>query len=335
MMPLSFEHVQRLSDHVGIFEHADHTTPRREHGYCVDDVARLLIVLVRQPSPNKTLNNLERVAMRFLGDSQTVDGRVRDRCDVAGRWSGPGTVNDAWGRSMWAFGTAAARSTINTHRQAGLAYFGHGTEQRSPHRRAMAFAALGAAEVLMAEPHHQRARNILADAAAIIGRPGADPEWPWPEARLSYANAAVAEALIAAGVGLVRPELVDDGLALLAWLLARETRDGHLSPTPVHGSGPGDHGPGFDQQPIEVAAMADACYRAYTATEDTSWLYGIEMAGAWFEGDNDAGAPMIDAESGGGYDGLRADGPNLNQGAESTLAMVSTMQHAKRLTTVA
>ena len=33
------------------------------------------------------------------------------------------------------------------------------------------------------------------------------------------------------------------------------------------------------------------------------------------------------AESGGGYDGLHATGPNLNQGAESTLALVSTLQH--------
>jgi hypothetical protein len=28
---------------------------------------------------------------------------------------------------------------------------------------------------------------------------------------------------------------------------------------------------------------------------------------------------------------LKADGPNLNQGAESTLAFLSTMQHARAL----
>ena len=39
---------------------------------------------------------------------------------------------------------------------------------------------------------------------------------------------------------------------------------------------------------------------------------------------------MSDPDSGGGYDGLRADGPNLNQGAESTLALISTMQHSRR-----
>jgi hypothetical protein len=40
---------------------------------------------------------------------------------------------------------------------------------------------------------------------------------------------------------------------------------------------------------------------------------------------------MFDPLTGGGYDGLEADGRNANQGAESTLAFLSTMQHARRL----
>jgi hypothetical protein len=39
---------------------------------------------------------------------------------------------------------------------------------------------------------------------------------------------------------------------------------------------------------------------------------------------------MYDAESGGGYDGLSQIGVNLNQGAESTLAMIATLQHARQ-----
>ena len=37
---------------------------------------------------------------------------------------------------------------------------------------------------------------------------------------------------------------------------------------------------------------------------------------------------MWDRETSGGYDGLSPSGPNLNQGAESTLALISTMQHS-------
>jgi hypothetical protein len=57
----------------------------------------------------------------------------------------------------------------------------------------------------------------------------------------------------------------------------------------------------------------------------------VASAVAWFLGDNDAGAVMWDAESGGGYDGLQIDGPNRNEGAESTLALISTLQHGRNL----
>ena len=109
------------------------------------------------------------------------------------------------------------------------------------------------------------------------------------------------------------------------------------------GRGPGDPRPAFDQQPIEVAALADACVRAARLTGGDRWptgdpledidphafLTGVERAVAWFLGENDGHATMWDVDSGGGYDGLRANGPNLNQGAESTLALISTFQHAR------
>jgi len=113
----------------------------------------------------------------------------------------------------------------------------------------------------------------------------------------------------------------------LEWLLETETLGDHLSVTPVGGRGLGDKGPQFDQQPIEVAAIADAAMRASILTGDDSWERVVEMAVNWFLGNNDSGHSMIDLDTGGGYDGLHIDGVNLNQGAESTLAMVSTMQH--------
>src|SRR6202034_1892348 len=117
---------------------------------------------------------------------------------------------------------------------------------------------------------------------------------------------------------------------LLEWLLERETRQGHLSVTPVGGSGPGDQGPGFDQQPIEVAALADACARAQTVDGTRGWANGITVAADWFLGNNDGSVLMWDPATGGAFDGLERGGANLNQGTESTLALLSTMQHASR-----
>jgi urocanate hydratase len=76
-----------------------------------------------------------------------------------------------------------------------------------------------------------------------------------------------------------------------------------------------------------VAAIADAAMRAAILTGDDAWEHVVDMAVNWFLGNNDSGHSMIDLHTGGGYDGLHIDGVNLNQGAESTLAMVSTMQH--------
>jgi hypothetical protein len=212
--------------------------------------------------------------------------------------------------------------------------FERAAQTRSTSPRAMSFAALGAAELLAVHPEHQEARKLMKDYAASLPAPNVDPVWPWPEARLAYANAVFAEAMIAAGATLDDMTLRQRGLDLLGWLIEHETSDGHLSPTPVGGCGAEDTGPGFDQQPIEISTLADACARASIVDADAIWPDTVRAAAAWFQGDNDAGQVMWDPESGGGYDGLHSDGVNLNQGAESTLAVISTLQHARRLSTV-
>ena len=331
--PPDFRHLAHMTDHRGLFEHADHATPRREHGYCTDDMARLLVVTTRQPDPDPTVSGLARTALRYLVDAQGERGDSHNRMDEQGVWQDVRSVDDCWGRSLWGFGTAASRSSDHTVRRAALAHFERGTEQRSPWPRAMAFAALGAAEVAAARPGHRHALSLLTDSVRVLGSAGPSTSWPWPEPRLAYANAVLPEAMIAAGVALHDTRLRQDGLHLLGWLLDHETTGGHLSVTPVGGSGPDSTRPAFDQQPIEVAALADACARAAKHTADERWEAGIVTAVAWFLGDNDVGTPMWDPATGGGYDGLQADGPNLNQGAESTLALLATLQHGRRLVT--
>ncbi len=322
----SFEHLLRISTGIGTFEHADHITPRVECGYCTDDMARVLIVACREPNAATPVLGLTRLALQFVIDAIADDGMMHNRRSAAGHWEDQPTVDDCWGRGLWALGTAAGLAPEAPARARALDAFEHAARQRSPWSRAMAFAALGAADVLAVRPDHPAARALLADAAATIGPISSEPHWPWPEPRLSYANAVLPDALLAAGSHLRRPDLVDAGLELLRWLLARETVAGHLSPTPVGGAGPADLAPAFDQQPIEISTMADACHRAAVVSGDDEWLSGIDMAARWFDGHNDVGAEMYDRESGGGFDGLHASGPNLNQGAESTLAMISALQ---------
>jgi hypothetical protein len=312
-----------------MYEHAKGTTPRREHGYCLDDVARGLVVVSREPEA--TLDDLRRQYLSFVLAAQADDGRFRNRRGVDLGWQDQPSVEDCWGRGLWGLGAAASGHAEPGQVGSALLAFERGARWRSPHSRAMAFAALGAAEILSIMPEHRGARELIAAAATMIGRPEAGDGWPWPEPRLTYANAAVPEVLLAAGSALDAPSLVADGLKLLGWLLDVQTRHGHLSVVPAGGRGPADAVPGFDQQPIEVAALADACGRAFALTGQQRWADGIDLAASWFLGINDASTPLYDPDSGGGCDGLERHGRNENQGAESTLALVSTMQQARKL----
>jgi hypothetical protein len=314
-----------MGDH-GLFEHALGTEPRREHGYCTDDNARLLVVAARA-QPSAEASSLARRSMAFLEASLAPDGRVRNRMNDAGHWTDLPTTEDCWGRLVWACGVAAAHSPDEDVRHDAVRALTTSITLSSPWPHSMAFAALGAAEVMAVDPLNPAARRLVMRALATIG-PLPSGDWCWPSPRLEYANAALAEALIAAGSTVSSQADLNRGLRMLAWLLERETRTGHLSVAPAGGSGPEDRGPSFDQQPIEVASLADACARAVAVTGDRSWGRGIVAASEWFDGRNDVGLVMFDPATGGGYDGLHAERVNLNQGAESTLALVSTRQRA-------
>jgi hypothetical protein len=320
-----FTHLRRLTDACGVYEHARGTTPRPEHGYCLDDVARALVVVSRESGPAH--DDLREHYLSFVLAAQDDDGRFRNRRGTDLRFRGAPCVEDCWGRALWALGTAARDPRA-------LAAFERGARWRSSSPRTMAFAALGAAEVLSGQPTHVGALDLLAATAVAIGRPAPRADWPWPEPRLTYANAVLPEALLVAGDALGVSAMITDGLGLLAWLIDVQTRHGHLSLVPATGRGPRDRGAGYDQQPIEAAALADACARAHRITGEQRWLDGISRSADWFLGANDTAKSLYDPVSGGGCDGLERFGRNENQGAESTLALMSTLQQARALLAV-
>ncbi len=328
---LSYDHLIRLTDERGLFEHASHADPRPEHGYCVDDVARALVVVCRDLDPSDELVALAEGYLAFVLDALTPEGRAHNRRDVSGAWTDEPGLGDWWGRALWALGAAGAHAPTKAMREAAVDGFRIGARRRSPHPRSMVFAALGAGELLLTRPDERAARDLLRDAMSTIELPGPDASWPWPEPRLTYSNGSVAEALLIGGAALHDPVLVSRGLDLLAFLMRTETFHGHLSVTPVGGRGPRDARPAFDQQPLEVSALADACARAYAIARDDRWHRGVESAWAWFLGENDMATLMVDLETGAGYDGLQVDGRNANCGAESTLAAISTSQQVHRI----
>ena len=323
-----FDHLLRMTDHVGVWEHARYTTPRPDCGYCTDDNARALIVMCREPGPSAELVGLSRTYFRFVVDSALPEGGFHNRRGVDESWEDKIGSDDSQGRAIWALGTAARRAPEKWMRRAALEVFQQQQHFRSCAPRANAFAILGASEVLSEDPAHAMGLNAMAEWAGQL-HVSDDREWPWPEPRLAYDNARIPEALIAAGAALGRDQLVEAGLHVLDWLMTVETNDSYYSFTPVGGWARGEPRPGYDQQPVETAAMADACARAWELTGHDKWRDGVLSAARWLVGRNDGKTLLYDFETGGCCDGLTSSGPNLNQGAESTLSALSTLQQAR------
>lgn len=326
----SFAHLARLTTSHGLYEHALLDEPRPEHGYCVDDVARALVLLAREPQLDPETRPLLDIYLKFTLKAISENGACHNRMDINGFWTDQPGKGDWWGRALWALGVAAVHAPQEQQRTRALAGFRLLAQTTSPDLTAISFAALGAGELLLAQPEEPSARKVLMHARSRLAPPFTDSDWPWPEPRLRYSNGSVAEAVLLIGWALHDSAVINQGLLMLDFLIDIETRMGRFSVTPVGGRGPGETEIGFDQQPIEVAAIAGACARAWAITGEPRWLGEVKRTWDWFLGDNDVGVRMFDPNTGAGYDGLHARGPNRNQGAESTIAMLSTAQHAYR-----
>jgi hypothetical protein len=318
-------HLRRLTDHRGVWEHAKFDVPRTEHGYCTDDNARALVVACHHQGPSRDATEVATVTLRFVLDARDGAGGFRNRRRSDGVWLDEPRSDDADGRAVWALGTVARSAPAAWQRDEAAAAFATVRPIDSPHLRPHATAVLGAVEMLAVDPDHAAARAVATQGAARIAD-AASRRDPWIEPRLTYDDARLPEALLAAGGALHQRSYVDLGIDLLTWLVEDQLHEGHFSFTPVGGRAPGGPRPAFDQQPIEAAAMAAACARAWSITAEPAWRELAIRAASWLLGANDTGAILYDTASGGTRDGLAADGVNLNRGAESTIAGIAALQ---------
>src|SRR3954467_3461239 len=84
--PPDWSHLVRLSDDTGLLEHARNATARREHGYCVDDVSRGLLVACGERRRSSQVVALAERYLAFLPHAQGPDGGFRNRMSYDRRW---------------------------------------------------------------------------------------------------------------------------------------------------------------------------------------------------------------------------------------------------------
>lgn len=327
----NLDHIRRLTDDVGILQHAKYIVPDRRHGYCTDDNARALIAVLmaqKTASDDGELTNLACTYLSFLHHAYNEDTvRFRNFMGYDRQWLEEVGSEDSHGRALWGLGEAVALAESEEIRAAAQELFEKALKAMADFRspRSIAYGIAGMSAYLMkfsGNSEVKRIREQLAFRLYNQFREHATEDWPWLEDIVAYANSRIAQALILGGHALQHADMLEVGLKSLNWLLQIQTdRRGHFVPIGNNGwYRKGGERARFDQQPIEAAEMIEACRTAYEVTDDIRWLTHAQRCVEWFLGRNDLHVPLYDHRTGGCCDGLNLNGPNLNQGAESTLS---------------
>jgi len=329
--PLKLDHLFKMSDHTGIFQHAIYNVPNYHEAYCTDDNARAFIFTVLMQEMKGEQPKLDRLASSYLAflwhafDANTC--RFRNFMNYQRQWLELHGSEDSHARALWAVGTALGRSQNEGHRNLCGLLFQRGLPPvaRFSSPRAWAFALIAIHEYLRTFSGDRvvsQTRDVLTNMLADLFHANASADWQWFERIVTYDNAKLSHAMILSGHWTGQAEILDMGLASLRWLLAAQTAEGgHFAPIGCNGFWVrGGEKARFDQQPLEAHAMVSACLEAFAVTRDAFWRKAARRCFEWFLGRNDLGQPLYDATTGGCRDALLQDHLNQNQGAESSLA---------------
>jgi glycosyltransferase involved in cell wall biosynthesis len=339
---ISLDHLQRLTDSTGIFQHAVHSLPDFSHGYCTDDNARALILTVLLEDLELHAGELARLREIYASSLYYAFNpdlnRFRNFMGFDRRWLEASGSEDSHGRALWALGTCVGRSSNACIRSMAASLFERALpsmiDTKSP--RAWAYALLGIFEYFRRFNGDRLAaqiRDTLTDRLIGLFDACSTEEWPWFEDVVSYANAVLPHVLILSGRWSNNTRAFEIGLKSLRWLVGvQKSPRGNFRPIGSNGFYKRGGVPAeFDQQPIEAHCTVSACLEAYRSTDDASWHEEARLAFEWFLGRNDLGLPLYNPTTGGCCDGLHIDRVNLNQGAESTLAYLMALSEMELL----
>ncbi|HEY6346474.1 MAG TPA: glycosyltransferase family 4 protein [Bryobacteraceae bacterium] len=333
---LKLDHLARMTDSTGVFQHAVFGVPNFSEGYCTDDNARafiLSVLLEELEEDPERVHCLATTCAAFLHhafDAQTR--RFHNHLSFERHWLDAQGSEDCQGRALWALGVGVGRSAVRGFQMMAGQLFALAlpalAEFTSP--RAWAFGLIGIHEYLRrlsGDSMVDQTRDTLTCRLIGLLERNAKPDWCWFEDELSYDNAKLAHALILSGRATGQPQIFERGLHALRWLNELQVSEkGHFRPIGSNGFySRGGTRANFDQQPIEAQAMVSACLEAYRATSDVWWYEQAQRAFDWFVGWNDLGQELYSPQSGGCGDGLHVDRVNGNQGAESTLAFLLSL----------
>lgn len=340
---ISLEHFKSLTDDLGILQHSIYGLNRYSEGYCLDDNIRaLLLCLNIHCDPNEPLE-FEAEIKKFAAFVQYAfdekSGKMRNFLTSSRQWAdSPHLDDDSSARTVWVLGVLIEKYNDSSLRRWATELFFKLASQaeQSEHIRPWAFALLGLTGYLRKLPNDREAQTLAIKISTKLlekFQKNSDDDWIWFENYLSYDNAKVSQSLIEAGTQLSVRGLLEAGLESLEWLSQKQTNvSQQFRAIGTRSVCTKDVEPAiFDQQPIEAWASISAYHEAFHATQDEKWLVKALDIYDWFLGRNDSALPLVTKDYSGCFDGLKATRPNLNTGAESTLAFLNSLYELRTL----
>lgn len=332
---LNLNHLFNLTDGTGMLQHARYQVPDRNHGYCIDDNARALLVLnlfKNKYGESSKMDQILNTYLSFVNHAYNPSvKRFRNFMSYDRQWLEDSGSEDSQGRTIWAIGTLASNKNfqeIQGHLEDLVKHCLEITEELT-HPRAIAYSLLGLTEYAIQDREKGvQVKEKITNSSAKLYRffkQQTNPEWLWYDKTVTYDNSRIPQAFILSGYVLEDSQLIKKGGELLDWLITHQFKDEIFLPvgndkwfTPGHKSP-------YDQQPIEAWGMIDACLCAGKIMQNKKYYECAQKAFNWFLGENPVGAPLYDPLTGGCCDGLHSSGVNKNQGAESTLAWLHSL----------
>jgi hypothetical protein len=332
--PVSFRHLERMTDDTGLLEHCLGNIPRRQEGYTTDDNARALwacaewLELAVLDGNRHLAEKADRLIDRYLAFllwTQREDGTFHNNISYDRKPEEEDASDDCLGRALWASAVASVKLPDRERRFVASRLFNNGLSRtgkmNSP--RGWAFVLAACSFLVLSQPDCPLMPYVERFESQLLRlyRQFHSPGWSWFEPVMTYGNGVLPWALFWSYQVTKRDETLAVATASLDCLIGRMTGpSGHIRPIGCHGWCSPQHRSDWDQQPLDVMKLALACAKAYAILGDNRYSQTLDKCRAWFYGENDMQVAMVNEEEGSCYDGLTPHGVNLNQGAESTLS---------------
>jgi len=326
--PFSLNHINRMTDDTGIIQHAKFGIPNLKEGYCLDDNARalLMVLMAYRQMQDKRALDLSPIYLSYIHYMQNPDGTFRNFLSFSRSFLDEVGSEDSFGRTIWALGYLLGNAPNDAYYQTGrLVFFNAAPNfERLKSIRSIANTMIGISYYLKSNPSDDGMTERLRHLANILANhynENADPDWRWFEPMLAYDNGILPLALLHSAEILNDETITRIAIESMDFLTKQTVKDGYLS---VIGNEKWYKKDGerslFAQQPIDAMAMVLMYHQAFHLTKDKEYLNKLYTCFLWFLGENDLRMSLYDFETQGCCDGFEKYGVNRNQGAESSLA---------------